>query len=265
MEMFDKLDKYFEQLKPAAIELCNSTEDVCPTGHPGPPGVPGAQGPPGETGPRGEQGSAGDVGTSGISGLDGTPGPRGPKGHAGDPGPIGPLGQSGVSEENMCPPRAMVSPTEQTGYAGDGDDAVFYCTIAENNTASIEWRYKTKKLFRGNKYSFGDDGALIIKNVDQNDEGEYICTATNFAGSSEASGYLFVRGEVPYTFRFNVFTIWYLNFGLTLQPGLTLSLPRVTLIDFTLSNARRFYSSMGNPTGVKGLTTARFIKKICPH
>ena len=34
---------------------------------------------------------------------------------------------------------------------------------------------------------------------------------------------------------------------------LTLSLPRVSLIDFTLSNARRFYSSMGNPTGVKGL------------
>ena len=27
----------------------------------------------------------------------------------------------------------------------------------------------------------------------------------------------------------------------------------MTLIDFTLSNARRFYSSMENPTGVKGL------------
>ena len=36
----------------------------------------------------------------------------------------------------------------------------------------------------------------------------------------------------------------------------------MTLIDFTLSNARRFYSSMGNPTGVKGLTTARFTQKV---
>ena len=27
----------------------------------------------------------------------------------------------------------------------------------------------------------------------------------------------------------------------------------MALIDFTLSNARRFYSSMGNPLGVKGL------------
>ena len=34
---------------------------------------------------------------------------------------------------------------------------------------------------------------------------------------------------------------------------LTLSLPIVPLIDFTLFNARRFYSSMGNPTGLKGL------------
>ena len=29
----------------------------------------------------------------------------------------------------------------------------------------------------------------------------------------------------------------------------------MALMDFTLSNARRFYSSMGNPLGVKGLTT----------
>ena len=28
----------------------------------------------------------------------------------------------------------------------------------------------------------------------------------------------------------------------------------MALIDFTLSNARRFYSSMGNPLGVKGLS-----------
>ena len=35
--------------------------------------------------------------------------------------------------------------------------------------------------------------------------------------------------------------------------SLTLSLPcQLALIDFTLSNARRFYSSMGNPLGVKG-------------
>ena len=30
---------------------------------------------------------------------------------------------------------------------------------------------------------------------------------------------------------------------------------QMALVDFTLSNARRFYSSMGNPLGLKGLTT----------
>ena len=31
----------------------------------------------------------------------------------------------------------------------------------------------------------------------------------------------------------------------------------MALIDFTLSNARRFYSSMGNPSGLKGLNTGK--------
>ena len=46
---------------------------------------------------------------------------------------------------------------------------------------------------------------------------------------------------------------------------LTLSLPWVPigpLINFTLSNARRFYSSMGNPLGVKGLLFVCRTKKV---
>ena len=35
--------------------------------------------------------------------------------------------------------------------------------------------------------------------------------------------------------------------------------PKSDLIDFTLSSARRFYSSKGDPLGVKGLTQARDI------
>ena len=36
----------------------------------------------------------------------------------------------------------------------------------------------------------------------------------------------------------------------------------MALIDFTLSNARQFYSSMGNPLGVKGLSVA---PTLSPH
>ena len=37
----------------------------------------------------------------------------------------------------------------------------------------------------------------------------------------------------------------------------------MTLIDFNLSNARRFYSSMGNPLAVKGLKTFCSNSKNC--
>ena len=35
------------------------------------------------------------------------------------------------------------------------------------------------------------------------------------------------------------------------------------LTDFTLSNARRFYSSTGNPSAAKGLTNRRFLLDFC--
>ena len=36
----------------------------------------------------------------------------------------------------------------------------------------------------------------------------------------------------------------------------------MALIDLTLSNARRFYSSMGNPLAVKGLTTSKTMSTL---
>ena len=41
--------------------------------------------------------------------------------------------------------------------------------------------------------------------------------------------------------------------------------PKSNLIDFTLSNARRFYSSKGDPLGVKGLnpTTETNLDQLC--
>ena len=38
-----------------------------------------------------------------------------------------------------------------------------------------------------------------------------------------------------------------------MSPFLTLSCPSGSFVDFTLPNARQFYSSMGNPLGRKGI------------
>ena len=43
------------------------------------------------------------------------------------------------------------------------------------------------------------------------------------------------------------------NSNLVLNPSVSVS-ALMTLIDFTLSNARRFYSSMGNPSDTEGLS-----------
>ena len=46
---------------------------------------------------------------------------------------------------------------------------------------------------------------------------------------------------------------------------------QLILIDFTLSNARQFYLSMGNPSGVKGLnafkivTLSEMLRSLCKY
>ena len=47
----------------------------------------------------------------------------------------------------------------------------------------------------------------------------------------------------------------YTNLAPHLPKPLTLSCPTSTFVDFTLSDARRFHSSMGNPSGREGLNT----------
>ncbi|XP_055789157.1 gliomedin-like isoform X2 [Salvelinus fontinalis] len=96
------------------LELCNSTEDMCLTGLPGPPGTPGVDGkpgvnategipgPPGAAGRRGKKGPPGERGEPGVKGDVGHPGPPGLKDEAsndtiieGPPGPRGPPGPAG--------------------------------------------------------------------------------------------------------------------------------------------------------------------------
>ena len=54
------------------------------------------------------------------------------------------------------------------------------------------------------------------------------------------------------------------NFQFFLLNPLTAEWALRALIDFTLSNARRFYSSMGNPLDGKGLTTSKTMYPLNP-
>ena len=102
----------------------------------------------------------------------------------------GPPGRSG---ESISTPQLIISPTDQTKDEGT-KNSVIYCTVRGNPTPSVEWRFKSKKLYSGAKYLV-KEGELVVRNLNYGDAGQYTCVARNILGTSEASGTLKVRGK----------------------------------------------------------------------
>ena len=221
-----EISKQFEQLMPT--KYCKSSEKVCPVGPPGLPGPTGVRGPRGRRGPkgkngpqglkgrpgksgqrgitgpaglRGEKGDKGEPGAKAVQGPPGSPGktgmtgltgPRGDKGDKGGPGIKGMPGPPGRPGESVSTPQLIISPTDQT--KDEGSNSVIYCTVRGNPTPSVEWRFKSRKLYSGAKYLV-KEGELVVRNLNYGDAGQYTCVARNILGTSEASGNLKVRGK----------------------------------------------------------------------
>ena len=222
-----EISKQFEQLMPT--KYCKSSEKVCPVGPPGLPGPTGVRGPRGRRGPkgkngpqglkgrpgksgqrgitgpaglRGEKGDKGEPGPKAVQGPPGSPGktgmtgltgPRGDKGDKGGPGIKGMPGPPGRPGESVSTPQLIISPTDQT--KDEGSNSVIYCTVRGNPTPSVEWRFKSRKLYSGAKYLV-KEGELVVRNLNYGDAGQYTCVARNILGTSEASGNLRVRGKM---------------------------------------------------------------------
>ena len=222
-----EISKQFEQLMPT--KYCKSSEKVCPVGPPGLPGPTGVRGPRGRRGPKGKkgpQGLKGPPGKSGQRGMTGPAGLRGKKGDKGEPGPkavqgppgspgktgmtglTGPRGDKGDKGgpgikgmpgppgrpgESVSTPQLIISPTDQT--KDERSNSVIYCTVKGNPTPSVEWRFKSRKLYSGAKYLV-KEGELVVRNLNYGDAGQYTCVARNILGTSEASGNLKVRGKM---------------------------------------------------------------------
>ena len=222
-----EISKQFEQLMPT--KYCKSSEKVCPVGPPGLPGPTGVRGPHGRRGPkgkkgpqglkgppgksgqtgmtgpaglRGEKGDKGEPGPKAVQGPPGSPGktgitgltgPRGDKGDKGGPGIKGMPGPPGRPGESVSTPQLIISPTDQT--KDEGSNSVIYCTVRGNPTPSVEWRFKSRKLYSGAKYLI-KEGELVVRNLNYSDAGQYTCVARNILGTSEASGNLRVRGKM---------------------------------------------------------------------
>ena len=156
------------------------------TGLTGPTGDKGDKGGPG---PKGMPGPPGRTGKTGMTGLTGPTGDKGDKGGPGRKGMPGPPGRPG---ESASTPQLVISPTDQT--KDEGSNSVIYCTVKGNPTPSVEWRFKSRKLYSGAKYLI-KEGELVVRNLNYGDAGHYTCVARNILGTSEASGNLKVRGK----------------------------------------------------------------------
>ena len=77
----------------------------------------------------------------------------------------------------------------------------FYCWAGGNPAPSVKWWLKGRKRLPGAKYLV-KEGDLVVKNLNYNATGRYICAAKNILGSSEASGSLTVRSKK------NIFFLW---------------------------------------------------------
>ena len=101
----------------------------------------------------------------------------------------GPPGRPG---ESISTPQLFISPTDQT--KDERSNSVIYCTVRGNPTPSVEWRFKSRKLYSGAKYLV-KEGELVVRNLNYGDAGQYTCVSRNILGTSEASGNLKVRGK----------------------------------------------------------------------
>ena len=72
------------------------------------------------------------------------------------------------------------------------------------------------------------------------------------------------NAEVTLAFFFKTQVVKLMDIKTLLINPLTAEWALRALIDFTLSNAKRFYSSMGNPLDGKGLTTSKTMSPLTP-
>ncbi|XP_065843905.1 contactin-5-like isoform X2 [Oscarella lobularis] len=153
---------------------CQSNEKLC------------VQGPKGDTGSEGRRGEKGN---------EGPPGPKGPKGDKGDPGP---RGNSGPLSISVVPPTFLFKPKDFVGIR-DGS-AEFECKVTGFPKPTIYWRKEgLQQLPPHARVSVHYRNKLTITNLNQDDEGQYICIAENVFGVAESSAQLFVHAAPKFT------------------------------------------------------------------
>ncbi|GIY13520.1 hypothetical protein CDAR_68362 [Caerostris darwini] len=78
-----------------------------------------------------------------------------------------------------------ISTSENNFEAVEGAHIVLPCNVKGDPKPAIIWFKNGIELISDNNFVIGKDGSLKIKKIAENDEGEYICSATNIVGTSD--------------------------------------------------------------------------------
>ena len=79
----------------------------------------------------------------------------------------------------------------------EGDTAVLDCNATGNPPPTVSWFHSSLPIpeDEDTRILQIDNGSLVVTSVRGGDEGEYVCQATNVAGSETATVQLVVNGE----------------------------------------------------------------------
>ena len=92
-------------------------------------------------------------------------------------------------------------PMEPTIYAADFGCTKIICNPEAAPKPTIIWKKDGNVIDSGGRRRILDNGNLIISNVSRDDEGTYVCTASNEYDSDETRGRLIVSRK---QFQFHV-------------------------------------------------------------
>ncbi|KXJ12513.1 Collagen alpha-3(VI) chain [Exaiptasia diaphana] len=192
----DVLDSIRVEVRNQVLNLtaslfCQAPDKTCVRGAPGMRGLRGRRGSRGRRGRPGPKGTKGLPGKYGKQGFRGPPGLKGQKGDIGNPGPPGLTGPKGDRGEKISQPSALVSPSTLT--VTENQTATFHCNAHGNPKPKITWKKEYGKIDIG-KARIDKSGLFEISNVDENDTGNYTCTAKNVLGEDARTISVLVRG-----------------------------------------------------------------------
>ncbi|CEF63978.1 Unc-89 [Strongyloides ratti] len=109
------------------------------------------------------------------------------------------LDNTKIDKKNILQQKPVVVETlkDQTVYVGD--NATLNCTIENLLSTKISWFKNGAEIFSSSKhqFEFSDGGKITLKinNCDKNDEGLYVCSASNDIGNEVTNCNLFVKNK----------------------------------------------------------------------